>query len=333
MASLLFRDFPFHIRIEATQGCTRNCEFCGIQSVPKKIILMNKDTFNVIVGQLNNSVRRVDFALHGEPLMNPQIIYFVKTLREQFPRLQISILSNTDILVYKEKSLKLLEELFKAGLNFYHADTYDIRTHNRFLKLLTERKIILRSQGIRGYKFNDYNSNAWNYKGPKTKIILLCDESNVLNNQRKITRRLHNWGGNMDYSLWSKYGFKLSDFPMQKRCIEPFKCFPISATGKIMLCCVDWCKTFILGNIFDNNLNELWFSESLNKVRFALYNKRRDLIPSCYFCNKLSFRVGLYPYEGPKYKEKELKKYFQEKVNLSEPMKQLFKMKEINELP
>lgn len=312
----LHRPYPTQVRIEVAQGCTRNCHFCGITTVGNSVKLMTKDTMDLIVEKFSAQTKRVDFELHGEPLLNPNIVYIVKRLRAKFKKLQITIISNTDVLTKINKSISVLLDLFDAGLNFYHADIYDKRSGKAFIDLLKSSKSLLTEKNIKAYNFYALDYNAWSYHGGKNKEIIVCDEHLLKNRKHKNTRKLHNYAGNLSIEQQSNMNIPFKT--LNTKCAEPFKAVAIAYDGTLFACCLDFSKSLKLANIRDiPTIESYWQSDDYNKLRFLLNKGKRALIPLCSICSKRSFRVGLYNYCGPSYNEENLKKEFAAKTKLS----------------
>ncbi len=246
-------------------------------------------------------------------------------LRSKLPKVQISIISNVESV----HDHKVLLDLFNAGLNFIHADTYTKETKECFLAVLGGNKEELRAAGIRALWFRKGGINIWGYHGGREKIILLSDESEGFNVVgQHIIRNIHTWAGNLPYNRWERYGIKLDQFPMLKKCTEPMKCAPIDIHGRVTLCCADSAKSVVYGDLHESTMDEIWNGENMQKVRFVLARGRRDIIPACYFCNRPSFRIGLWPYKGPSYKLTELKKEFFQDTHISKEVAKLFRLLE-----
>ncbi|NIU83375.1 MAG: hypothetical protein GWN64_07810 [Candidatus Thorarchaeota archaeon] len=81
----------------------------------------------------------------------------------------------------------------------------------------------------------------------------------------------------------------------------------INYDGSFLLCCCDWNKDILFGNIKEKTVNEIWNNEKYEKVRYLLNKGRRDLIKTCFYCNARSHRVGLTGYRGRRYEETKLK--------------------------
>lgn len=313
--------FPSHLRIEMTQGCNRTCLSCPVSPKRTEWKFMSIETFKIIVGKIDDRVKRIELSMHGEPLLNLNIVRFIYMLRQKLPKVQISIISNVESIFSHHQ----LIDLFFVGLNYIHADTYSECTKNRFIKILRDNAEELRSNGIKAQLFVKGGTNIWRYHGGKEKIILVSDESKGFNIVGKhIIRNIHTWAGNLPYDRWEHYGIKLEQFPMFKKCTEPMKCAPIDIHGRVTLCCADFAKSLIFGSLYDKSMYDIWNGEEMNKVRFILAQGRRDIIPACFFCNRPSFRVGLWPYVGIDYDLQSLKEQYAEESYISPALNDLF---------
>lgn len=72
-----------------------------------------------------------------------------------------------------------------------------------------------------------------------------------------------------------------------KRCSTPILTFNILYDGKVILCCDDYNKKMILGNINNSSIKEIWNSKQYENIRKMLYNGEYKKIPVCCNCNKL----------------------------------------------
>ncbi|GAG32041.1 unnamed protein product, partial [marine sediment metagenome] len=211
-----------------------------------------------------------------------------------------------------------------AGLNNLYADLYTKETKWEFLHTL-EGSGLEDIEIINIYKSND---SPWGYRGSKHRKIFLSDETIADSRSQRRSRQLNNFGGNVPYEVWSKYiNTQLNDFPVMRKCIEPFKSLTIDYQGNIFLCCMDLYKSLIMGNVHDDTIENIWNNELFMKIRFVLNKGRRDLIPTCYFCDRITYRVGLYGYFGRKYSLLEVGE-ISERTNLGEYVEQLFALRE-----
>ena len=310
---------PNYVQIEAHRGCTRRCDFCGIR-FDDEPLAMPKEMYSKILSDLSSKVKRFSYSLHGEPMLNKNLPWFLNQARIKFPKSQLSIVSNGDVLTRKDKSLKLLLDLFESGLNIIQLDLYDNKSYDLMLDLLRSNKELLGKEEIHVKNYYTAEINMWSYHGPNNKIILICDERKGFNSANSATRCFHTWGGNFPIEKYKKYGVIKEEFPVLKQCTEPLRYVAISANGNYLLCCSEGGKVSDLGNVKDTDVLSFWKGKRMQQYRFALKNKRRDIIPSCYMCTKRCFRVGLYPYWGQyEYSIKDLQSLFAEHTHALSP--------------
>ena len=74
---------PFAIQIELTEGCNLFCKFCGIRGIrnkPHRYKFMSLEYSKNIAKQIRkaNWQSRIEFAMHGEPTMNPRLLEIIK---------------------------------------------------------------------------------------------------------------------------------------------------------------------------------------------------------------------------------------------------------------
>src|SRR3990167_11135185 len=122
---------PFAVQIELSEGCNLYCDFCGLQGIrtikEKNFKFMTMATAANIADQLAKYkwTARLEFAMHGEPTMNPNYIDIIKRFRKVLPRSQIMMTSNGGGLLRPPGVVDSLIELFEAGLNIFAFDAYE----------------------------------------------------------------------------------------------------------------------------------------------------------------------------------------------------------------
>ena len=298
--NLTVLDNLHQVKIELSKGCNRSCGFCGIPTSIKG--LMDKKTFLNILKELHpGKTKRVEFILHGEPTLNPNIYDFSKLVREKLPEASISLLTNTDI--FKRKGFDRFLDLFRNGVNQIQADLYDEEQSDWFFENLQIYKKDMETLGIDIYDYYKDRINPFHFRGNK-KILIITKEWEGLNNSYICTRNFHTFGGNIPYEKWSKFSegkVTISSFPMRKVCTEPLKYASVFYNGTIGLCCRDGSMSINLGNVNNESLLDVWHGEKYQIVRLLLKLGKRELLLPCILCNMRSFRFGLYPYWGEKY--------------------------------
>jgi MoaA/NifB/PqqE/SkfB family radical SAM enzyme len=280
-----------NFQIELVEGCTRRCDFCGINQIKDKCTppnFMSVSLAEYIAAQISRDFKeriRIEFAVHGEPLLNPDIVEIIRLFRYYLPKSQLSIISNGDPLLM-DKSWEL-NDLFEAGLNFLMVDFYD-HNEDRNSRLFD----VIEKTGIDDIKdFYEDDVHIWGYKSSKIKEIIIVPPLAEKSGDKAI-RKIHTAGGNLPLEVWDKYSIDKGKLPKLTRCAKPFREMTINWKGNVSVCCEDWKQEHVIDNVVDKDIVDIWNSEKMNQYRYILYHKRRDLIPLCELCNQMSFRVG-----------------------------------------
>jgi len=286
---------PRTIRLDPINICTRKCEFCGYKFLNKQEkIYIDKNIINKIVQEIPE-LKRIILGFNNEPLLHPNIIEVIQNFR-QLKNLSICMISNGDLII--NNSIKLLD-LFLNGLNVLMIDIYDERALNYW----NGNAESIKEKGI---QIKNYYETNYLYKssGGKEKILVLCNAINFTL-KKKAVRNWHTYGGTIPFEYWREGS--LLNYPIKKQCLDPLKFLNISSNGNIPICCRDMSGSTSIGNIYKDNLKDIWTSNKNRIIQYILKAGRRDLIPCCFFCSTLSQRVGLYPYIGKDYSLEEIK--------------------------
>jgi len=221
--------------------------------------------------------KRIEFALRGEPTLNPELIEIISIFREKFPKSQLLLSTNGDQI---RKDFSIVNNLFNAGLNILLIDTYD-NNYYWWRKRLTNLPY-----SVFGF-FRD-RPKVYSYKGHKHQEIILMDDISKSSGKSPI-RKLNNQAGNAYCPELNIYPLKQ---PLKKRCSNPFHELVIFNNGHVPICCMDYREQFIIGKTPEQSLQEIWNSELYNAVRVLLYFRHRIFEP-CSVCNYRGYKVGL----------------------------------------
>lgn len=280
-------DPPFCIQVEFCEGCNLYCEFCGLRGIRKgpggPYKLMTKKTAEAIAMSIaeHGWNSRIEFAMHGEPTMNPDYINLVGIFREYLPKNQLMMTSNGGGLLKKPGPVKNVEDLFEAGLNVLALDNY--------VNYNVVPKVRKKLEAMTDAEFNiwDYPSTieASPHKrwGRKAKEVIIVEDISVADIGSHASLNNHcGAAGPLDHSAQGK------------RCAKPFRELTVRWDGNVAFCCNDWRGTLNVGNVHKRTLKDIWHDDIFHAARKHLYHGMRTFTP-CYGCNALSYRVGLLP--------------------------------------
>jgi len=267
---------PFAIQIELTEGCNLFCKFCGIRGIrnkPHRYKFMSLEYSKNIAKQIRkaNWQSRIEFAMHGEPTMNPRLLEIIKVFRFYLPRNQLTILTNGVGLLLPTPNNKV-KRLFSNGINIIGIDDYK---NNPFSKKIKSE--------VKGEEYPGCDSPHKKFSITTKKVIYIKDIQDAGSGGHSV---LNNHCGCAFPQLLS---------PMKKRCAKPFRELSIRWDGKIAICCNDWRGHYYCGEVEKGGcLESIWNGKEFNIARKLLYDKNRNFIP-CKWCDAISYRVGLLP--------------------------------------
>jgi len=290
------QDPPNAIQIELTEGCQLACSFCGMQGIrnngangPKNIRGKNSKPYKylkrgrafIIAHQIAYEIAynlwnpRIEFAMHGEPTLNPFCVKIVSIFREMLPRLPLMMTSNGG--GFLKNTSSRIDKLMDVGLNVLLLDSYG--------ELKIVDKIVNKYSGKYNIRFypDDKKANPHIRRKVSEKLIVVAEDPSI------ATTGTHSFINNH-----AGCAFPPNDNLQGKRCAKPFREISIRWDGNITICCNDFRGYYKCGNILDGDLNSIWQNEYFNAARKKLYHGERSFGP-CNGCDAYSYRTGLLP--------------------------------------
>jgi len=287
------QDPPFAIQVEPTEGCTLACSFCALQSIrengasfelgvhgsgkgPYKFMTIGtavRIASQIAIAEWNS---RIEFAMHGEPTVHPQLADIVAAFRLALPKASIMITTNGSGIMKEERLLAL----FEAGANTVCIDNYK---HAGFVERikpwLTHGFGLFNGIGL--YRYPAAGAAGNPHARIKGRRVVIIDD---ITENTKGNHRITNQGGNSGDAD-----------PYMKRCAKPFRELSFRWDGNIAICCDDWPGEYKIGNIHDMDIVDLWNHPYFTAARAALYHGKRDMLGPCSGCNVRTYRNGLLP--------------------------------------
>ncbi len=261
--------FPRVVQIQTKTGCNAKCVFCPHSIVGDKLPKgeMDWDLFKKIVDEIvQYPVVRISPYLMNEPLIDrrlpEKIAYIVKN---KHPETIVKINSNGALL-----DDEMAEGLIESGLDRINFSVHGIRKEtyeSQMVGLSLERVL----ENIDNFLELKRKKGA---DKPRVRITMVRTKA--------IERELEEI-----LSYWKKRGVKVNIRPLENRArceiasrgLNPKKWKPfewcnrlfeqayILHDGRVVLCCVDWEQTTILGDLKRENLRDVWNSDMYMQIR------------------------------------------------------------------
>lgn len=259
------------------------CSFCGIHSIGFQQKQRGYDCMDPAIAEsVANQIHdlgwnpRIEFAMHGEPTMHPDLPGLIRPFREASAGAYLLVTSNGGGLL--QGTVDKLNALFDAGLNTLALDDYQ---SNKIVQSL------LRSIGgdvlFDVYDYPKDRSASPHTRSMGQRVVIVEDISTADGGTHST---IHNSAGDAGPLDYSKEG---------KRCAKVFREISVRWDGNVAICCNDWSGTFKVGNVMTDGLEAIWQHPRMQAARRALYHGERSALIPCKGCNATTYRNGLLP--------------------------------------
>lgn len=271
---------PFCLQVELTEGCNLRCSFCGLNGIRGKennFKFMTRGAATQLIDRLLEEewVPRIEFAMHGEPSANHDMIDIVRDFRERLPK-QTHLMMTSNGYGFLKDPTRLIDEAL-LHLNVLALDWYQ--------NVMIVPKILEHYQGIHTVLRYPQNKAANPHKRSKPHTRRLVIIQDIAEAEKGVHATLNNHAG---------CGSPKNENAQGKRCAKPFRELSIRWDGSVAVCCNDWRGEYHCGDIWQNSLAEIWHGPAMVAARRKLYQGQRDFGP-CQGCDALSYRPGLLP--------------------------------------
>lgn len=281
---------PHQVYIEPTNVCNLRCSHCPQHTMRREKQYMSLELFEKIVKQLAEFEPFVDLYLQGEPLLHPEIVEMVRIVSSHglLPR----ITTNTTML-----RKKLAGDLIDAGLDKIEfsmsgasKSTYDdIYKGARFEKTLSNMINFLEINGERGFPVHTRSVFVEEEKTVKEKEKYLACFSELPLDDVYVSPLINMFGWNKELDISPFKTLPREEWPI---CKTPWRQMAINADGSVRSCAFDYDSRYLIGNVKDTPVLELWNSERMMAFRKGVLERRyEDLekpgLPLCTECSQL----------------------------------------------
>jgi radical SAM protein with 4Fe4S-binding SPASM domain len=253
--------------------------------------------------------KRIALLLMNEPLLDRKLPERIAYAKDKLGEgTEVTITSNGSIL-----TPKIINNLIDSGLDRIKISIQGLTkdTYERIMGLNYQRTF----DGI-----NRLTETLKERKAKTPKVVLSM--VNVGHNEDEIRKYKRYWrkkgvkatsvafenkGGNIEENVeLHPFGLK-----PKKKCYRFNRCAYIVYNGDMILCCADWSRSVILGNVKEKSLKEIWQGDRLNEIRNNFLKGNHELLPDiCQKCKKT--RLGMRSHRNLKGIYQKFLSYFQD---------------------
>jgi len=266
------------IYIEITNNCNLSCSFCTKSNKPKRN--MTLDEFELILNKIKGHTKSVYLHVKGEPLLHKDII----TMLELCEKYQVRVNLTTNGVLFK----KLVNELNKCKalkkINFsLHSENniphYLEEIFDSVEKLNSNITVIYRLWTLNNGNFDEKSTKIVNkiinhYNLPQKTVEKLYNENNI-----KISSTIYVDKDN-EFS-WPK----INNENHTGYCHGLTTQMAILVDGTVVPCCLDSEGIVKLGNIYEDNLEDIIRSNRFQNLKKSFQDRKpcEELCKSCTF--------------------------------------------------
>ncbi len=257
-----------HISIETTNLCPAHCTICPREQLTQKLGIMDFDLFKKIINDATQyDIASVDTCGFGEPFTDKLFFKRCQYIREKLPKAKIFVSSNCFLMtpdIYDD--VIKYTDILKISVYGVTKNTYE-KAHQGSLKFeKTYSNILGFLEKIKGLK-----------KRPHTIGLITVTDINrhEMNNWIKFWKpkldEVYAW---LPHNYSGARNYRTIDYTKQESCGRQLYGPPfIHVDGLVSMCCFDFNKKLIIGDMKTQTLYEIFHSEAYQKLKRAHQTK------------------------------------------------------------
>jgi radical SAM protein with 4Fe4S-binding SPASM domain len=244
---------------------------------------MDIELFYKIINDASQiGVKRIILFLHGEPFLHPQIIDMIRYIKQK--DLAFNVTTNGVPLNQKK-----IENLLSSGIT--SADYFSF-------SIMGSSKEVHESV-MRGGNYNRTEKNLHSFldqrkikksNGPVIETTYYAMDEN----EHEENEYIKKWRGVVDHAIVSgRISESFSNYKLDKKslvirrqtCSHLWQKMTIFWNGDVTICNQDVDGEWIIGNLNNQAIQDVWKSEKLLSIKKKHKNKRFKDLPLCYQCD------------------------------------------------
>jgi radical SAM protein with 4Fe4S-binding SPASM domain len=279
------KQMPVRLWIEPTNHCNLKCVMCPNKDLEKKDKgFMEFGLFKKIIDEVSEFAFDVHLLHRGESLLHPE---FFRMARYAHDKKLIVKFHTNGTLLDEEKAHKLIAsgiDQFSFSFDGYDKDTYESirvngdfdKTVNNIRRFLEIKKELKSKKPYTILELINFPDSAIKSDAEKQKAFL--DNFKGLPLDKLIIKEFHNWAGEVEM----KHARKTFS-----PCTFLWNALIVFWDGAVLPCTQDFFGYYIVGNVNDSSLAEIWNNEKMVHLREQHLKKDIDEFITCRECDRV----------------------------------------------
>lgn len=278
--------FPLEIQIETNTACNATCIMCPHKVVSKELPVghMSLEMYEKILAECakEETLKRIEPFLNNEPFTDLRIVDWISLAKRTVPNAVVTITTNGSLL-----TPKVSDRLISSGLDaiWFSFNGTTKKTYEKIMGLSfdTVKRNIDYLLSIKPNNLRVFTNmiDTAPMRGEIAKNIRYWQSRGVQSGASPLMNR----AGNV--SNFDELNYKtLSQLPVRTCDLLFYKMY-IGYNGDVLLCCMDWRRRIVLGNVGHQSLREIWHGKRYQHYRRLQEEGRSNELELCQSCTYL----------------------------------------------
>lgn len=295
-------DFLRTLQIQTQSFCNGRCLMCPYPTVSQKLEQgkIDWELFKKIADEAATQplLATALFELQNEPLLDKRTFDCIKYIKSINPNKRCVLVTNGQILD-KFSLTEIIEsglDSLAVSLNAHSKEVYQQinigldydRVMNNIARLLSDENI--KRKLVLSFVVIEKNAHEvpqairyWRKQGVRTRVIAeIANRSGALDRYEKLRLKTSYRGTPALSRLWRRL---MTAAGKVTGCHLPFCQMNVLFNGDVIICCHDWNRATVIGNVKNSSLREIWNSDQMNKIRRLMLTKQYQQLESCRDCS------------------------------------------------
>lgn len=259
-------EFPAEIQVETNTACNATCIMCPYPEVSKELpqgrmpVEMYDDILRQCEGQPH--LWRIEPFLNNEPFTDTRMCDFLARTKARLPHIMLTVTTNGSLLFPK-----VTDQLVKTGLDgiwfSFNGATKETYEHIMGLKFDVVKRNIDYLLDVKPESLRVFTNmiETEPMRGEIEENIRYWQSRGVQSGSSPLVNR----AGNVKNFVELNYK-KVAPKPV-RLCDLLYRKMYIGYNGDALLCCMDWRRKVVLGNVGHQSIREIWQGEPYRRYR------------------------------------------------------------------
>jgi len=288
----LNNDFPEHVSIQIGSVCNAKCLMCPYPKYAKELGVRHIDwkLYKKIVDECSkHKIARISPILFEEPLIEKDIVKYINYAKLKNKKAQVNITTNGSLMtkeIARQLAYSKLDAIFISfqGIN---KSTYESTTGLSYEKVLNN--ILYFIEVVK-------RKPCFPFRKKRPTIVISSVHTRMVESELKDAKKFweekgvlfetgsfNNFGGHLD-NYPDKCMVSEKIIPFASICERVFNQIYISSDGKAVVCCADYKKEVVFGDLNKESIFQIWNNPKYKEIRKKFIDNDFYSIPLCKNC-------------------------------------------------